>query len=397
MKTRTILTGHGLATCLVVMGLYSRCTPYCDYTPDPVKDIDQWVAGFEHQKSFHYRYEMKTAFTGVKSSGECLTGWAEHNRGEWRFGDSTVAFEHYGMGDREYRREGRTWIRSARGDESDFFSQIRRVFSFDTYEYIGDSAGYLYRFKANAPFLAPDRWKEMIGWLKISKKTYLPEFVWAGLPDSSVWLQATFGGYGRAYKIEPPIRETNQFTIAGDTGAATRHLADAIARRLRLMDIPAQVRWAGGTITAVVPGHCSIGTLRDALANPPIAVHGVTENKDEAVRTIARNDDPGGPLYLSSLIATPATIKDARVGFDPCSRLVITLVLREKKVLPKRVCLDDGERIIGFGAIDKAGKTDTIIVYADIGFRDLVRYCAMIRQALPALMITTTTTKESES
>jgi hypothetical protein len=208
------------------------CVHYSKYIPQPEKDIEQWIGNFTKQRSFSYRNSLQTQTVYTQAQGDCIIERIEHNKGTWYAAGQTINFEYFGLGDMQYSRSEGKWGLSTRGEESDALTQITRVLEFDNFEYIGFEEGFLYNFKANIPFIAPDRWKEITGRLKISARNYLPEEIWTGLPDSSVYWKIELSDYNKKKILKPPISQWRSYLLNSDF-----EYVKPMKRRMELFEI----------------------------------------------------------------------------------------------------------------------------------------------------------------
>ncbi|MEO0190506.1 MAG: hypothetical protein ABIL18_05955 [candidate division WOR-3 bacterium] len=192
------------------------CAPKFIYSPEPEKDVKEWVKNLSRQKSFSYKYQLKTAGAKISAQGDCIIGQAEHITGLWDYGDTITGFEYIGINDREWSKKDGKWLESIRGEESNLFAQIQRVLEFERYELLNVGDRFLFRFNAVLPFLAPEKWREMVGYIGISRKLYLPEFIWVGLPDSSVYWQVEITNYNHKRIIKSPHTEFLSYQIIPD-------------------------------------------------------------------------------------------------------------------------------------------------------------------------------------
>lgn len=365
------------------------CTKYAKYIPDPVKDIDGWAKNFEQQKSFSYEYEMKTNFVSVRACGDCVIGVGERLSGQWERGDGVQEFEYIGLGDIEYARKGSDWEKAPRGEESDVFTQIKRLLSFDKFEYEGFDDGFLYRFRANVPFLAPDRRKEMIGIMKISDDDYLPEFIWAGLPDSSIYWTAQIFDRNTYKDVKTPIKEYREYLVS--YGAQTGDdIYGNIESRLDLLNVDYRLKSVREGLLISLPDQYGVEDVEKMLRTGGLSVYGVVQTGKAATRTAHLKDDLYAPVFLSDLLFTEVLVKDAEINFDQRSTPYIALRLREGRKMPHMIAFEVDSVLIATATLDTLYKMDRIKVYPDMQYREMEILRAYIKKPLGALKISPT-------
>lgn len=366
---------------------FLNCVQYTKYIPDPKKDIDQWVKNFEGQRSFSFKYEMKTKTTQVKSAGDCLIGWAEHSRGLWDYGGIKEEFEYIGLGDIEYEKRDKKWEMSSRGEEANIFAQIKRMLNFDKFEYLDLKEGFNYRFKPNVPFLAPEQWEQMTGSLRISQKNFLPELIWAGLPDSSVYWQVKLSQFNRLKNINSPVNKWNDYLLTTDSLFCLDKLRKIIKRRLSLIGVNYRLRKEDSLIMLTMPEQYKTEDIAELLTRGKVVVYGLTENQKEATKIGYLRDNPKQPLFFTTKIMEQHNIKDAKIKFDACLRPYILLLLSKRFSLPQTLCFEVDEVIVGIASLDKPQKMDKIVIYLDMGYYQTNILKASLIQPLPAINI----------
>lgn len=371
-----------LVWCLLCL----RCAPRVTYTPDPEKDIDNWVQTFSQQRSFTYRYTLKTQAVMSEASGECVIGMGEHIEGVWR-GDTTLHFEYVGLGDKEWSWQDDAWEERVRGEQSDFFAQITRVLAFDKFEYRGFENGYVYDFKATVPFLSPGGWKAIRGILRISKETFLPDDIWVGLPDSSVFWYMEISHYNKRKSISAPVENPVHYTLLGISGEQEK----AVDRRLALLGIEHRIRQHDGAVILTVPQYYSADDVQTMLAEKRLVIYEVTYSQEQAIKVGYLYGDESRPVYLADTFARVNDIKDLRVRFDSRSRPFVDIKLRKKRKLSRDIsCEVDGD-IIGITTLDTHGKIDRIRLYTSMSYYDLQLLRAALLEPLPSVRVRTVT------
>ena len=356
------------------------------YIPDPVRDVDQWVRNFELQRSFSYEYEMKSSFTKVSASGVCVINVGERLTGQWEGGDAVQRFEYIGLGDVEYVRKGNEWGKEPRGEESDVFTQMRRLLSFDKFEYSGFDESFLYAFKANVPFLAPDRRKEMVGFLSISKEDYLPVSVWAGLPDSSIYWTAQIFDYNEYKNVKAPVREYRDYVVSFQ-GGAVDDTYDLIEYRLDLLSVAYRIKTESGGLSISLPEQYALEDVARMLRPGGLSVYAVAAAGKSAMRTGYIKDDLYKPVFLSDVLFTDVVVKDATIGFDQRSAPFITLKLREGRKMPHAIAVEVDSVLIATASLDTSQTMDRIRLYPDMLYREMEMLRAYIKQPLGALVV----------
>ncbi len=311
-----------------------------------------------------------------------MIGLGEHIQGRWH-GDTTVSFEYIGLGNTEYSKENGEWRELARGEESDFFTQVMRVLEFDKFEYQGYDNGYVYHFKAQIPFLAPVRWREMIGKLRISDRTFLPEAVWAGLPDSSVFWEMHLSRYNKKRSLSAPVHEQARFILAGRSKENIR----AIKRRLDALDITYHVEEHAEDIILSLPKHYSVAEVQKIVEQKQLVIYNVAPSKDEATRVGYLYGDISKPVYLVDTFAVASNIRDARIAFDAVSRPFLEVTLKEKRMSPHEIAYEIDGKIVGVTMLDRQKKIDRIRLYTNMYYFDLQVLRASLLEPLPPIEI----------
>ncbi len=360
--------------------LILHCVQYTKYTPDPEKDIEKWINNFTQQKSFSYHYKLQTHSVSTEARGDCVVGRGERIRGLWNYSDRTLTFEYIGLGDIEYSKIEGKWQESSRGEESDVLTQIERLLEFDKYEYIGSAREFVYYFKANIPFLAPGRWKEMIGVIKISARNYLPEIIWAGLPDSSLYWQINLYDYNKKKNIKPPVRDRRDYSLvfSGD------HVK-AIKKRLKLIGVDYSLKKKGENVILSMPKHYTLDDIRTMLGTKTLNVYRQVLNKEEATKVGYLRNDISMPMYLAERLLSQNDIKDAKIKFDVVSEPYLEILVRKKFVPPTDIAFEIDSIIYGTAALDTSKKIDRIRLYTDMHFYEMEVLRASLLQTLPVV------------
>ena len=359
-----------------------NCVTYVAYVPDPEKDIGIWVENLSRQRSFKYRYELKTKVVYTTAHGTCIIGRGEHVQGSWFSPDSEVRFEYYGFGDIEYSREKDTWNSMSRGDESDILAQVTRLLEFRTFEYRGLDDAYNYIFKANIPFLVPGRWKEMVGAMKVSTRDFLPSMIWAGLPDSTVYWRIELFEYNRSRKIDAPVNAWK--TYRTDLGF---EYTKTFKKRMEETDIVHRLERSGQDILLSMPQYFTTDDIRDILRVRRVRVYGVTEDKQNAKRVAYLHGDETKPLYLTEALLSERDFKRVDIKFDGASRPYLECKLRDKYNFPGMIAFEIDSVIVGAAVLDTLKKIDTITMLSDMSFYELQLLKAYILQPLPDMEI----------
>lgn len=366
--------------------VFHGCVEYAKYVPDPVKDIDQWVKNFAQQKSFKYEYEMKTNAVKVSARGECVIGIGEQLSGKWESAGSVQEFSYIGLGDVEYSQRAGKWEVSVRGEESDVFTQITRLLSLGKFEYAVSDKEYTYQFKANVPFLAPDRRKEMIGHVRISARNYLPESIWAGLPDSTMYWTAHINSYNTQTIIRAPFTEYRGYTVLFEE-AVESSTARAVRQRLDLCNIPYRAEGVAGGLMVRLPIQYQLEDAVKLLRPGGLAVYGVAPDSREAQRTAYVKDDMYSPVYLSGFLFDETAVRDVKVKFDKQSRPYIDLRLRQRREMPSAIAFEIDSVVVATAALDTLSRMDRIFVYPDMQYHDIEILRAYIKRPLGALRV----------
>jgi len=330
---------------------------------------------------------MKTKTVYLEAEGDCVIGWAEHTKGTWHYPQEKINYEYIALGDVEYTPKNGKWESSTRGEESDIITQIKRIFIIGKFEYLSSTDGFLFKFNANAPFLAPDRWKDITGLVKISKENYLPELIWAGLPDSLVFWEVRISSYNQIKEKKPPIKKEIGYIITADSIVNINYLLKVIKRRLSLIGVEHHTKKEKKSIILTMHEIYQIDHIKEMLAVVNIAVYGLTKNKEQATRIGYLRDDPKMQIFLKNKIFDQNSIKDIRVKFECCSKPYILLVLNKKFSIPKEICLEIDGVIISTTTLDLEKNLDKIILPIDMDYYRLNILKSSLNQPLPAVNI----------
>lgn len=363
--------------------MWAGCTRYVKYIPDPEKDVDRWITNFELQKSLSYEYEMRVMSVRVQAAGDCLIGKGEKLAGQWRSDGEVRDFEYIGLGDIEYSRQNGVWETASRGEQSDVFTQIERILSFGKFQYKGFEDGFWYGFKANVPFLAPDRRKEMIGIVKISPKNYLPEFIWAGLPDSSSYWTGRMFKYNTDKKIESPKKEYHDYLVVL-TESSQYDDYRAVHTRLEMIDIDYRTEKVDEGMRLSVPSHYKLEDMKFILRKGGLTIYGVVGEGSKAKKTGYVKNDMYAPVYMGDVLLTEHDIRDAEIGFDQRSTPYISLRLRERRKMPRVVAFQVDSVLVATATLDTLKTMDRIKLYPEMQYRDVEILRAQIVQPLGA-------------
>ncbi|MEO0184969.1 MAG: hypothetical protein ABIL22_04620 [candidate division WOR-3 bacterium] len=367
---------------ILIVILITACGPKFVYYPVPEKDIKKWVSNFEQQKSFSYRYELKTKTVTVRAYGDCIYGWAEHTKGLMDYGDTIVSFEYIGINDREWTKKDNKWEESVRGEESNFLAQIERVLDFEKFEFLNADSDYLYQFNATMPFLAPERWREMVAWIKISRHQYLPSFIWVGLPDSSIYWQVSLANYNKSIKIEPPYVDIKKYEIKIDSTVTQTEAIEKIKRRLKLLNLMWQLKKEDEKIILQVPGIYNVDDIRELLAPGRTVLYGVAQKQIDAVRISYLKRNPNTSVYLNDWQCNQDLIMDVTIRLDHLSKPFMLIKLKKKIEFPEQVAIEVDSNIVAFFSLDKVKRMDKIIVYSDMPYLDFWKLRACMCQPL---------------
>lgn len=367
---------HG-ALLLVLLG--AECVQYARYTPDPEKDVGEWVANFSRQRSFRYEYEAKMTMVRVEATGSCVVGRGEKIHARWHGASGVQDIEYVGLGDVEYARSDKGWKRGSRGEQSDVHAQMKRILVTTKYEYQGYDGGYSYRFMANVPFLAPERRKEMVGVLRISVDNYLPSYIWAGLPDSSVYWAARIFDYNSAKEIKPPVRARHEFFVIAGPAADDYRSLD---RRLKLAGVDHRMRTAGTGRLLSVPVHYTLADIAEMVRPGGLTVYAVSSDAGSARSIRYLMDDPKRPVLLSEVLLTERDVADARIRFDRRSTPYLSLKLRQRRALPHTIALEVDSILVTTVTIDTLAELSTIDAYPDMTYHEMEILRAYIIQPL---------------
>jgi hypothetical protein len=376
---RSVVSAFCLSLCIL---LSVTCTRYVKYVPDPEKDVNQWLSNFSHQISFSYEYEAKLRSIRVEGRGNCVIGKGERLSGKWYGDGGEQEFEYIGLGDIEYSKKGRTWEQVSRGEESDIFTQITRILSTEEFNYEGRDGAYEYVFKANVPFLDPLRRKEMVGVMTISTDNYLPDFVWAGLPDSSTYWTAKIFDYNSAKYIGSPVKEKQEYFVLRKN--RSNEGGEALERRLDLLSLDYWLHENREGFVLGLPLQYGMEDVETFLKPGGMVLYAVTDERKDAKRIVYLKGDVQKPVYLTERLATDRDLKDVKIRFDQSSALNISLMLRGKRVLPSMVALEVDSILVATATLDTSTKSDRIDLYPEMQYTEIEILRAYVLQPLGA-------------
>ncbi len=341
-----------------------------------------WVQNFRQQRSFSYHYELQTQSVTSKAKGDCVIGRGERLGGSWRYEDKELTFEYVGIMDVEYSKEDGKWHESSRGEESDIFAQIDRVLEFDAFEFIESETQYRYHFKANIPFLAPGRRKEMVGLIEISRRKFLPEIIWAGLPDSSIFWKIELSHYNKRKRIEAPVRVWKDHVLID-----AHDYAKTIKKRFELLDIDYRIKRLGNDIVLSVPYCYSREDVEMVLTTAVLSVYAIAEDKRSATRVGYVKDDVNRPILLGDVLLDQNDIKNAKIKFDVVSKPYIEIVLHKKGLFPSQIAFEVDGTIQSTAVLDTTKKIDKIRLYTDMQYYNMQLLTVSVLQPLPTLVL----------
>jgi hypothetical protein len=364
------------------------CVHYTKYIPDPEKDIEKWVANFARQRSFSYRNSLQTQVVYTQTQGDCVIGRIEHNKGKWYAAGQAIDFEYYGLGDMQYSRSAGKWELTTRGEESDVLIQVTRVLEFDKFEYVGFEDGYLYNFKANIPFLAPGRWKEITGRLMISARNYLPEKIWTGLPDSSVYWKIELSDYNKKKNLKPPLQKWQSYVLSSDFD-----FTKAMKQRMELLEIDYKLDKTKDDIILTVPKQYNIDDIKELLQNRCLIAYGVVAEKGTARRVAYLGGEKKNPIYLGDILFDQKNIKKAKIKFDGASTPYIELSLNDKIVPEERIALEVDSIVVSVVSLDTKKKIDKINLYIEMSYYEMQVLMGGLLEHLPQVEVREVTEK----
>jgi hypothetical protein len=366
---------------------FMQCVPSVTYIPDPEKDIDQWIRNFEQQRSFRYRHMLQTTSVHTEAQGDCVIGRGEHISGVWHSVRAEFPFEYIGLADIEYARDNGSWQVSPRGEQSDIFAQIERLLTFDKFEYRGTDGDFLYQFKANIPFLAPDKRKEMVGTITISQRNFLPRMIWAGLPDSSLFWQIDISHYNQVNRIQPPRFQWKNYLITLDSRALCTDCYGEIKRRLNGLGMEYHLtKTDPGIILSMTHEH-TIEEIGKILAPGVVQAYAIVDTRESAQRVGYLEDDMTSTVFLGDSLFDHDSIKSAKIKFDAVSRPYIMMKLAKKLTLPKKIAVEVDGVIVGIATLDTSKKIDTINLYTIRCYYEMEILRATMVQTLPHVFI----------
>uniref|UniRef100_A0A7C4TIX9 Uncharacterized protein n=1 Tax=candidate division WOR-3 bacterium TaxID=2052148 RepID=A0A7C4TIX9_UNCW3 len=368
---------------------FLSCLHYSKYIPNPERDIANWIKNFSYQKSLAYEYQLKTRFVEIKCAGKCRIGWGEYVKGVWEYPESSYHFEYIGIKDREWMKKGKEWEESARGEESDIFSQIERVMEFDKFEYLNSEGNFYYfRFKPNVPFLDPARRDEMVGFLWISKKTFLPEIIWAGLPDSSVWWRVKISDLNRSVKISPPLSRMIEYEVLFDsTGPEINQSIKMLKNRLGLLNVPFKLVKMGKKIILKFPSYYQIDDVKEMLGPGRFFAYNVADDKSGAIKSVYFANEPRKPIYVSKQVFGSDDVKSCEIKFDNLKRPFILIHLKRDSEFSKRVAFELNGSVVAITELDNPQKLNKIFLYPDMRYLQINLLKGFISQPLPEVEI----------
>jgi hypothetical protein len=362
------------------------CVTYTKYVPNPETDINFWIKNFEQQISLSYDYEMSVGSVRVHAAGDCVIGEGEMLEGKWERDGAAQIFEYVGLGDMEYARKGKEWEKSSRGEQSDIFTQIKRILTFDKFEYTGFDKGFWYRFTANVPFLAPERRKEMVGQIRISSRNFLPEFIWTGLPDSSVYWTSRILEYNTRKRIRPPVREYHVYDVVLSAQSVDDEYK-RLRKRLDLIDVEHQLNLTSQGVQLRLPFQYRLEDVEIMLRPGGLVVYSVALEGKDASRVGYLKDDMHTPVLLGDTVLTERDISDAVIKYDQRSAAYISVKLRRRVDMPSTVAFQVDSVLIATAALDTTQKLNRIEIYPEMQYHDMKILRSYIMQPLGGLKI----------
>jgi hypothetical protein len=330
---------------------------------------------------------MHTSYVDTRAEGHCVVDRGETVTGIWEQEGQELMFAYIGLQDREYSRKDNEWESTSRGEQSDVLVQIERLLQFDKFEYQGVNGIYTYHFKANIPFLAPGRWKEMIGIMEISKRTYLPVRIWAGLPDSSVSWTIELFDYNKSKEIQPPRVAWHGFIIPDKN----KDHGQLIKKRLQAMDIDFRLQKDEEGYRLTVPEYYTLEDIEGYFANHTITGYRVTHDKEQAIMIAYVRNNKNVALYCAETLFTQADIKSIGIKFDPASRPLLYVKLRKKQKFTADLAVAIDGVIQHVATLDSDKKINTLLVHTDMHYFELQTIKASIQYVLPEVEVKTLT------
>ncbi|MBE0434065.1 hypothetical protein IBX73_11460 [candidate division WOR-3 bacterium] len=219
----------------------------------------------------------------------------------------------------------------------------------------------------------------MIGVLRISTDDFLPSYIWAGLPDSSVYWTARIFDYNSAKEITPPVRERNKFlVIAGPAADDYRPLG----RRLKLVGVDHRMRMIGTGRLLSIPVHYTLEDIAEMVRPGGLTAYAVSSDAENARSTRYLMDDPKRPVLLSEVLFTERDVADANIRFDRRSTPYLSLKLRQRHALPHTIALEVDSMLVATVTIDTLAKLSRIDAYPDMSYHEMEILRAYIKQPL---------------
>jgi hypothetical protein len=226
----------------------------------------------------------------------------------------------------------------------------------------------------------------MIGFMKIKADEFLPAYIWAGLPDSSIYWTAEISGYNAHKNVKAPVREYHEYVVSYDTGS-NGDLLDDLEKRLDLIGIGYRLTKAPGGIMISLPAQYSMADLENMLRPGGLSVYSVTESGKAAQRIAYLKDDIYRPVFVSDLLFSDTFIRDTDIEFDPVSTPHITLRLRQKRTMPPVIAYEIDSIMVATATLDTLGRMDRIKLYPDMQYREIEILRAYIEQPLGVVRI----------
>ncbi len=309
--------------------------------------------------------------------------------GLWQYWDSLkgIEFEYVGIQNLEWSKKGNKWEKSSRGEESNLFLQIKRTLEFGRFEYKGGDKYYHYFFKPNVPFLAPERWKEMVGYMDISKQNLLPRIIWAGLPDSSVFWRVEITNFNQNFSIAPPETKVKEYEVLFDTTIKINSMIDMLKRRLNLINAKYKIGKKGKSITLKIPSYYRLEDIKEMLRPGELIVYGVTEDKLEAERALYLQSEPQKPVYITGQIFDSKDVKDCALKFDNMNRPFLVIFLKKDITFPEIIAFEIDSVIYGITRLDFPQTLSKITIYADTTYFQMNLLKGYTGQMLPSIEI----------
>ncbi|HID56310.1 TPA: hypothetical protein EYP37_07260 [Candidatus Poribacteria bacterium] len=270
--------------------------------------------------------------------GYYIPDYAWKADGEFQFGDEKNTFSIVTVGKLRYEKTERGWQTGQHNKEETIEARIKKVVSFGKFKI---KNGY-YTFKPNLLYLDPMGREKFQGRIKIDPKLLLPEVITVTTQDTIIVWEVRFKGYNRRLSIKPPIKMTRSFLIE----PASRDLIPKLKERLSRFEINCKFSYNLGRLILTTSDPVSADELK-VITSPGIG--GIYKGHWENDR-----------FMIDTLLADKSEIARTELSFDPISRPMITVMLKQKVTAEGHIGIYIDDELIGTKYFDNKANLNRI-------------------------------------